>query len=120
MKIFFEISVFKLGVDQLSQLLDSLLFINAVGDDVYSGAADDAQREHAQQALGVDLAVILLDPDAASELIGLLNEESCGSCMQTYLIVYSYTLNDHISHSLYYVLLHFNKSCATRQLDILN
>ena len=43
-----------------------------------------AQGEHAQQALGVDAAILLFHPDRAFILIGLLNEEGRGTGMKAH------------------------------------
>ena len=58
-------------LDQLGQGLHGLLLIAAVGDEGDGGALRNAQRQNAQQALGVDTALLLLHPDAALELVGL-------------------------------------------------
>ena len=59
----------------------------AVGKQGDGGALRDAEGQHAQQALGVYAALVLLHPDAALELVGLLNEKGRGARVQTNLIV---------------------------------
>ena len=86
-------------INQIAQGLDGLFLIRAVGDDGDSRALDDAQGQDAQQALGVDAALFLLDPDAALELVGLLDEEGRGSGMETDLIVDDYLFGYHARHS---------------------
>ena len=68
--------------------VDGIYFIGAVCDNRYSGAFCDAHRENAEQAFCADAAVILLDPNGAFERVSLLNEECCGSCMQTNAVFY--------------------------------
>ena len=63
------------------------LLVCAVSDDADGGAAHDAQRQNAQQALCVYAALILLNPDGRLKLVCLLDEESCRSCMETNLIL---------------------------------
>ena len=89
-------------VHQVHQRGDSFLFISAVSDQGNGGALHDAQGQNAQQALGIDAAVFLLDSDAALELVGLLNKESSGSGMQTYLVVNSDLLCIHDPALLFY------------------
>ena len=68
---------------QSSETLYRVGFIRAVGDDLDGGAADDAQGQYAQQALRIDTALFLLDPDGGFVFIRLLDEESGGTCVQT-------------------------------------
>ena len=83
------------GVDQLDQTFHGLLLVSAIGDDTNGGAADDAQRQDAQQALGVYATLLFLDPDEGLILIGLLDEESSGTGMLTDLIFNGNFLNKH-------------------------
>ena len=62
-------------LDQFHQRLDSLFLIGAVGDQRNGGALHDAQGQNAQQALGIDAAILLFNPDAALELICFLDKE---------------------------------------------
>ena len=81
--------------NHLVESLNGLLLVGTISDQLDGGALHDAQGENAQQALGVDLALLLLDPDRALELIGLLNEEGSGSGVQTNLIVHDGFLTIH-------------------------
>ena len=63
-------------------------------------ALDDPEGQHAQQALGVHATLILLQPDAALELVGLLNEERGRTSMQAYFIVDRNILSIHRYYSL--------------------
>ena len=63
--------------------VDSIYFIGAVCDDGDRSAFRDAHGEDTEQALCTYTAVVLLDPDGAFIGICLLNEECCGSCVQT-------------------------------------
>ena len=95
----------KIIVHQVHQGGHGFLLIGAVRDQGDGGALHDAQGQDAQQALGIDAAVLLLDPDAALELIGLLNEESRGSGVQTYLVVNSDLLSIQGTALLFYTKL---------------
>ena len=72
-------------LDQLHQSCHSFLFIHAIGDQGDHRTLGDAQGQHAQKALGVNTTLFLLDPNAALELIGLLDEIRGGAGMQTYV-----------------------------------
>ena len=74
------------GLHQLDEAIDSSLLVCAIRDDADGGAAHDAQRQDAQQALSVHAALFLLDSDGRLELIGLLNKEGCRTGVQTNLI----------------------------------
>ena len=63
--------------------VDGIYFIGAVCDNCDRSAFRDTHRENAEQALCADAAVVLLNPNGAFERISLLNEECCGSCVQT-------------------------------------
>ena len=73
--------------DQLGQSVHGLLLVAAVGDQRHGRALHDAQAQNAQQALGVDAAFLLLDPDTALVLIGLLNKISGRPGVQADLIL---------------------------------
>ena len=62
------------------------------GYDVHGRALDNAEREHAEKAFRVYTALFPLDPDAALELVSLLDEEGRGPRMKTDLIVYCLSL----------------------------
>ena len=74
-------------LDQLGQRVNSFLLVAAVGDQRHGGALHNAQAQHAQQALGIDAALFLLYPDAALELVGLLDKIRSGSGVQTDLVL---------------------------------
>ena len=75
-----------LVLDQVDQCVHGLLLIDTVRDQRNGSALHDTQAQHAQQALGVYAALILLHPNAALELIGLLNEIGGGSGVQPCLL----------------------------------
>ena len=95
----FFISLGKVGCDKLWKRIDSSCLVSTVGNEVDSSALNDAQRENAEQALGIDTSVFLLDPDAAFELVCFLNKESSRSCVQAHLIVNNYFFGYHSRHS---------------------
>ena len=84
------------AVHQLDQTLNRSLLIRAVRNDANGGAAHDAQRQHTQQALGVYPPLFFFDPDGRLVLIGLLNEESGGTSMQSDLVFNSNFLSKHV------------------------
>ena len=92
-------------VHQVHQGGYGFLLIGAVRDQGDGGTLHDAQGQNAQQALGIDAAILLLDPDTALELVGLLDEESRGSGVQTYLVVNSDLLSIHDTALLFYTKL---------------
>ena len=59
------------------------------------GALHDAQGQNAQQAFGVDPAFLLLHPDAAFELVGLLDKIGSRPGVQAHLIVHGNFLCKH-------------------------
>ena len=88
-------------LDQLVQSCNCFLLINAVSDQGDDSALGNAQRQNTQQALSVDAALFLLDPDAALELVGLLDEIGSGTGMQADLILHSNFLSIHRTNLLY-------------------
>jgi hypothetical protein len=112
----------EIGINQLRERCNSRFLIRAVSNNGDGGALYDAQRQNAQKALGVDTPLFLLDPDAALELIGFLNEERRGSGVKAHLIVDNYFLGNHarISLNLYenplWILYYSIKKTSERQL----
>ena len=82
-------------VDQCGEDFDCLLFIVAVSNDADVGSLDYAEGKHAKQALGIDAALVLFDPDAALELIGLLDEKGGRSCVEAHLVINNRSLDIH-------------------------
>ena len=76
--------------------VNCVLLIHTVSDDADGGPTDDTEGQNTKKALGVDAALILLDPDGSLELVGLLDEESCGTGVQADLVLYSNIFNVHI------------------------
>ena len=76
----------KAGADQLDQTVNRSLLIGTVSNNADGGAADDAQTQDTEQRLGVDTALLLLDPDGGLVFVGLLDEEGSRTGVQTNLI----------------------------------
>ena len=51
------------GIDKPDKFVHSLFLVGAAGDNADACAAHDTQRQHTQQALGVDAAFFLFHPD---------------------------------------------------------
>src|SRR5699024_2841745 len=83
------------GTNQLGQSLNSFLLIGTIGDQGDGGTLDNAQGQNAQQALGVNTPLVLLNPDTALELIGLADEIGGRSRVQTDLVIDGYFLSIH-------------------------
>ena len=80
-------SLGEIGIDQRRQGVDRLLLVCAVRHEGDRRALDDAERQNTEKALGVHASLVFFDPDAALELICLLDEESRGPCMESHLVV---------------------------------
>ena len=89
----------EIGCQQCGQSFDSLFLIGTIGNQRNLCALNDPQRQNAQQALGIDTALLHLNPDGAFELICLLDEESSRPSMEPYLIIDNSSLGLHV-HSL--------------------
>ena len=85
------------GIYQLYQAFHGSLLVGTVGDDADGGAAHDAQAQNAQQALGVNAALFLLNPDGRLVLVGLLNEEGSRTGMQADFVLNGNFFNKHDS-----------------------
>ena len=57
-----------------SQRVDSLFFIGTFRDQADTGSFGNTHGEYTQHALGIDAALIHLNPDAGLEFIGFLNK----------------------------------------------
>ena len=68
--------------------LNRCTLISAVSDDGDLGILGNAERKHAEKALCVYTAIILLYPDGALIAVSLLNKEGSRSCMKSYAVVY--------------------------------
>ena len=88
-------SLRKIGVDKLGERGNGLVLIHTIGYDVDGSALHNAERKHTEKAFGVHAALISFDPDAALELVSLLDEEGRRPCVKTYLIVYCYLFGYH-------------------------
>ena len=96
----------KVGGDHLVQGLHRFLLIGAIRNQLDGGALHDTQGQNAQQALCIHLPLILLHPDGALELVGLLDKERGRFGVQPNLIVNDRLLTIHTtvpSHSSYCV-----------------
>ena len=89
----------------VSQCLDGLFLVRAFGDDAHARALGDAHGQNTKQALGIDLAVFDLDPDARLELVGLLDEVGCLPVEKTRFTLYDGLLQVQRRHSLYIMLI---------------
>lgn len=68
------------GLDQLDKPLNGAACSSEPSrDDADGGTADDAEGKKRRAALGVDAALLLLNPDGGFILVGLLNKECCGA-----------------------------------------
>ena len=72
---------------ELNEAVNSELLVAAVSDDADLSAANDTEREDTEQGLCVYSALFLLDPDGRLVLVSLLDKESCGSCVETNLVL---------------------------------
>ena len=73
----------KAGIDECYNAFECSILIRALSRQGDGHALGNAEREHAEQALGVDLAVALFHPNGASIAVRLLDKEGSGSGMQT-------------------------------------
>ena len=96
-------------IDESRQRCDRFFLIRAVRNDRDLGTLHDAEGQDAQKALGIDAALFLLDPDAALELVGFLDEKRRRSGMKAYLIVNDYFFAYHSRHPL--ILDPYRKLC---------
>ena len=71
-------SLGKIGIDQCGQGIDRFLLVGAVGHEGDRRALHDAKRQDAEKALGVNASLVFLDPDAALELVCLLDKKTAG------------------------------------------
>jgi hypothetical protein len=90
----------EIGRDKSRQRVDGGVFIFAVGDNADLCTLYNAKRKNPKETLGVNSALFLLNPDAASELVRPLDEKGRWSGMETYLIVDNRFFDDHARHSL--------------------
>ena len=74
---------------------DCIRFVRTVSDESNGGTAGDGKRENAEQALCVYASVIFLDPDGAFIGVGFLDEEGCGSGIETDTIFDGYISGNH-------------------------
>ena len=72
---------------ELDQPIYCKLLVRAVRDDPDGSAAHDSERKHTEQALGIDTALLLLNPDRGFVLIRFLNEEGCRACVKANLVL---------------------------------
>ena len=90
--------------EHIGQCLDCFFLIGALSNDADARALGDAHGQNAEQALGVDLAVFHLDPDAGLELVGLLDEVGSLTVIKAGFALYDGLLHVHRRHSLYIML----------------
>ena len=72
----------------------------AVSNDTDRRAADNAERQDTEQALGVDAALLLFDPDGGFVFIRLLNKERSGTRVQANLVLNSDFFDKHFNTPL--------------------
>ena len=87
------------NLEHLSELLNGRFFIYAVSNQRDGSALDHAHGKDAQQALGIDLAIVNFNPDAASELVGLLNKLSSLLVVQARFTSDNRLFRDHDDYS---------------------
>ena len=117
-KLFAEI-----GGDKLSQRIGSANLIGTFSNDGDFGTLSDTHGENAQQALCVHASVILFNPDAALELVCLLDEKGGRSCVEAHLVIYNRSLDIHrdtplsknLKKRIFQDTQYFTKSEAVRQ-----
>ena len=88
-------SLMEIGGDQLRQGIGRDDLVRPLGDDGDLRHLHDAHGEDAQKALGAHAPMILFDPDAALELVGLLDEKGGRSRVKTDLVVDDGSLDIH-------------------------
>lgn len=83
-------------VQQPDQFFDRLFLVLPAGDDADLRPAHDTQGEHAQQALGVDSALVFFNPDGRFELVGFLNKKCGRPGVKAHLILNHDIFYEHI------------------------
>ena len=87
--------------EHVSQCFYCFFLIGAFRNDADTCALGDAHGQDTEQALGVDLAVLDLDPDAGLELVSLLDEVGGLPVVKAGFALHDGLLHVHIRHSLY-------------------
>ena len=85
----------EVGIDQSGQPLDCRVLVSAVSDNTDRCALDNAEGQNTQKALGIHAPLFFLDPDAALEFIGDLDEKCGGSGVKTDLVIDDYLFGYH-------------------------
>ena len=92
----------KTALYQLDKTVYSSFFVSTVSNDSDSCTAYDTEGKDTKKALSVYSALFLFDPDRGLELICLLDEECCRTCVKTNLILNHYIFNVHNTSLLSY------------------
>ena len=77
-------------VNQPSEGFDRFVLISAIRNNLHCGTFDNTEGQNAEQALRIHASLFLLNPDAALELVGLLDKERCGSGVKPNLVIDNY------------------------------
>ena len=85
----------EIGRDKFSQRISCANLIGTFSNDGYLSTLSYTHGENSQQTLCVHASVILFNPDAAFELIGLLDEKGGRSCVEAHLVIYNRGLDIH-------------------------
>ena len=85
----------EVGRNELSQRIGCANLIGTFGNYGDLSTLSDTHRQNTKQALCVHTSVIFFDPDAALELIGLLDEKGGRSCVEAHLVINNRSLDIH-------------------------
>ena len=97
--VYTQNSLVDVPLEQRLQGVDSRLFVGTNGRQGHGSAGNDAQGHDAQQTLGVHLTVQRLQPNAALELIGLLDKVCSLPIVEAGLASNNNILAEHVIHS---------------------
>ena len=97
--VYTQNSLVDVPLEQRLQGVDSRLFVGTNGRQGHGSAGNDAQGHDTQQTLGVHLTVQRLQPNAALELIGLLDKVCSLPIVEAGLASNNNILAEHVIHS---------------------
>ena len=99
--VYTQNSLVDVPLEQRLQSVDSRLFIGANGRQGHGGAGNDAQRHDTQKTLGIHFAVQRLQPDAALELVCLLDKVCSLPVVEAGFASNNNILAEHVIHSFW-------------------